>query len=61
MFTQSPGQYEPPLGDFLWELTSELTCKAVGCKGCNITHKCYIFALGDPNIMHIWRIQDLRR
>ena len=34
IFTHSPGQYEPPIGTFLGDLTDELTCKGVGCEGC---------------------------
>ena len=30
--------YIPPLGEYLGELTNELTCKEVGCEGCEIWH-----------------------
>ena len=30
--------YIPPLGEYLGELTNELTCKEVGCNGCSTGH-----------------------
>ena len=38
IFTVKSGEYVPPLGDHLGELTSELTCDALKCKGCNQGH-----------------------
>ena len=32
IYVSRPGQYDPPLGDYLGELTSELGCGDVGCK-----------------------------
>jgi hypothetical protein len=34
IFSHISGQYLPPVGEFLGELTNELTCKDVGCSGC---------------------------
>ena len=34
IYTHGPGQYEPPTGTFLGDLTDELSCKEVGCDGC---------------------------
>ena len=31
-------EYIPPLGEYLGELTNELACKEVGCKGCDTGH-----------------------
>ena len=30
--------YIPPLGDYLGQLTNELSCKEVNCKGCQVGH-----------------------
>ena len=30
--------YIPPLGDYLGQLTNELSCKEVNCKGCEVGH-----------------------
>jgi len=30
--------YIPPLGDYLGQLTNELSCKEVNCKGCKVGH-----------------------
>ena len=38
----------PPLGDYLGELTSELTCDNVGCKGCEKQHSIIDFCSGGP-------------
>jgi hypothetical protein len=32
------GDYKPPLGDHLGQLTNELTCQELNCKGCNEGH-----------------------
>ena len=50
IFTQRPDQYAPPLGDYLGQLTSELTCKATGCKDkkCQKTHHIVDFCSGGP-------------
>ena len=31
-------EYIPPLGNYLGQLTNELTCKEIGCKGCELGH-----------------------
>jgi len=31
IYTQMPGEYSPPLGDYLGDFTDELSCKEVGC------------------------------
>ena len=38
IFTHDPGGYNPRTGSFLGQLTDELTCKGVGCKGCKDGH-----------------------
>ena len=38
IFTHDPGGYNPRIGCFLGELTDELTCKGVGCRGCSTGH-----------------------
>ena len=42
VFISRPGEYEPPLGNFLGEFTDELTCKEIGCKESNCTKTHYI-------------------
>ena len=42
VFISRPGEYEPPLGNFLGEFTDELTCKETGCKESNCTKTHYI-------------------
>ena len=32
IYSAKPGEYRPPLGDYLGELTDELACKELGCK-----------------------------
>ena len=38
VFKHDPSAYNPSLGAFLGQLTDELTCKGVGCKGCPDGH-----------------------
>ena len=38
IYVTKPGQWEPPLGDYLGDLTSELCCKDVDCSGCSDEH-----------------------
>ena len=38
IFTHHPGMFYPKLGNFLGELTNELSCKDVGCPGCKEGH-----------------------
>ena len=38
IFTHKKGQYLPPLGCHLGDLTDELGCKELGCKGCSQGH-----------------------
>ena len=39
IFSVSPeDEYIPELGDYLGDLTSELTCKEIGCNGCETGH-----------------------
>ena len=38
IFSAKPGEYMPPLGSHLGELTSELECQDVQCNGCNQKH-----------------------
>lgn len=38
IYSQDPAGYNPPLGKYLGQLTDELSCKSVGCKGCPSGH-----------------------
>ena len=38
IFSHVSGEYFPPVGEFLGELTNELDCKDVGCRGCSEGH-----------------------
>ena len=38
IFTYSPWEWKPETGEFLGELTDELTCKELGCPGCLTGH-----------------------
>ena len=35
IFSVKDGEYIPPLGEYLGQLTNELSCKELGCKGCS--------------------------
>jgi len=48
IYTQREGEYTPPLGNYLGDLTNELTCKSVGCAGCNNMHYITEFVSGGP-------------
>ena len=37
IFSVKEGEYVPPLGEYLGQLTNELTCKEFGCKHKNCT------------------------
>ena len=45
-------QYISPLGEYLGELTDELSCKQIGCKGCP-GHWIEEFISCGPKIIHI--------
>ena len=50
VFVSKEGDWEPPLGDYLGDLTSELGCKEVLCSGCDTQHFITEFAtLGAKN------------
>ena len=38
IYTSLPGQYCPPVGKYLGQLTDELECKEIGCLGCSEGH-----------------------
>ena len=38
IFTAKENEYKPPLGEYLGDLTDELACKELGCKGCDEGH-----------------------
>ncbi len=38
IYSNVPGQFNPPTGKYLGELADELSCKAVGCPGCCTGH-----------------------
>ena len=38
IFSMKEGEYCPPLGDYLGDLTNELTCKELSCQGCEKGH-----------------------
>jgi hypothetical protein len=38
IFECTPNSWIPPVGEFLGDLTNELSCKNIGCKGCSTGH-----------------------
>ena len=48
IYTSTLGQWEPPLGDNLGDLTNELSCKGVGCDGCEGAHYATQFVSAGP-------------
>ncbi|XP_069107303.1 uncharacterized protein [Argopecten irradians] len=50
IYVHKDGQYNPSLGDYLGDLTSELTCKELGCKDLECLNHHYIteFISGGP-------------
>ena len=38
IYTSKEDEYDPPTGEFLGDLTDELSCSKIGCEGCEIGH-----------------------
>ena len=38
IYTYKSGQWIPPTGEYLGDLTNELSCSKIGCKGCKDGH-----------------------
>ena len=48
IYSYQPGEWMPPLGERLGELTDEISCKEVGCRGCVEGHWIVAFVSGGP-------------